>query len=294
VKRARTTLLVAVLAVFLCASAQAGLWPRGLRAYLGTAPTLDGVISAGEYDDATRFRGVRGWSHTFTPTRDDSDLSFVGYVKHDAKRLYFAFEVTDDILYGIDTPRWEPQVNPHVHELSRRGYPWFGDEIEILINADNHFPRGVHAEGTARSWQMVCNLTKSRLGGVGHGGLLEGEPRSRLPAWEQYQEWIMTGAMQACAKPKPEGKGYVIEWAISFDPCLEVDSGRCYSTDMGDVKMGLNIAIGDIDTPEKGEGNFANFHHEEWFAGRKSTRTLRREWGSLWMMAGPRPQRARG
>ena len=24
---------------------------------------------------------------------------------------------------------------------------------------------------------MVCNLTKSRLGGVGAGGLLEGEPR---------------------------------------------------------------------------------------------------------------------
>lgn len=280
--------LLCLAGFLLCASAWAGLWPRGLYAYLGSTPTLDGVVSPGEYDDATRFRGVKRWTHTFTPTSDDEDLSVVGYVKHDARRLYFAFEVTDDVLYGIDIPRWIPDRNPHAHELSRRGYPWFGDEIELLVNADNHFPRGVHAEGNGRSWQMVVNLTKSRLGGVGVGGLLEGEPRSKQAAWDQYQEWILTGAMEAAARPKPEGKGYVIEWAVNFDPCLQVAPGRFYSTEMGNVKMGLNIAIGDLDEPEKGQGNFANFHHEEWFAGRPKTRTLRREWGSLWMMAGPK------
>ena len=172
--------------------------------------------------------------------------------------------------------------------MTREGYPWFGDEIELLINADNHFPRGLHAEGNGRSWQMVCNLTKSRLGGVGIGGLLEGEPRRSRAAWDQYQEWILTRAMEAVARPKPGGGGYVIEWAVNFDPCLEVAPGVFYSTAMGDVKMGLNIAVGDLDEKERGEGNFGNFHHEDWFAGRPRTRTLRREWGSLWMMAGTR------
>lgn len=281
-------LLLCMACLFLCACASSGLWPVGLRAYLGTTPTLDGVISPGEYDDATRFRGVKHWTHTFSPTTDDNDLSLIGYVKHDGERLYFAFDITDDILYGIDTERWLPEVNLNAHELSRRGYPWFGDEMELLINADSYFPRGKHADGDGRSWQMVCNLTKSRLGGVGVGGLLEGEPRSKLSAWNTYQKWILSGAQEGVAKPKPGGKGYIIEWAVKFNPCLEIAPGEFYSTKMGDVKMGLNIALGDIDTPEVGEGNFANFHHEDWLAGRPQTRTLRREWGSLWMMAGER------
>ncbi len=270
-------------------TAIAGLWPRGMRAYLGDSPVVDGVIAPGEYADATRFIGTRYWTHTFTPTTDNADLSLVGYVKHDGHRLYFAFDVTDDILYGIDTPRWMPEEFPYVHRLTRQGFPWFGDEMELLIGADNTYPRGEHAAGDGSSWQMVCNLTKSRLGGIGKGGLLEGEPRSSKSAWDTYQSWILSGAQQAVARPKAGGKGYVIEWAISFDPCLEVSPGQFYSLEMGNVKMGLNIALGDLDRPEDGKGNFANFHHEDWFAGRPKTRTLRREWGSLWMMARPMP-----
>ncbi len=285
----RVPLCLCLAAAVLCSPAGAGLWPRTLKAYFGTTPRLDGVISPGEYDDATRFVGVRHWTHTFTPTTDPRDLALVGYVKHDNERLYFAFDVTDDILYGIDTPRWVPTGFPKVHELTPEGFPWFGDEMELLIGADNSIPPGENAEGNGRSWQMVCNLTKSRLGGVGVGGLLEGEPRSKPSAWQTYQRWILTGAQEAVARPKAGGHGYVIEWAVKFNPCLEVAPGKFYSPRMGNVKMGLNIAVGDIDTPEAGEGNFANFHHEDWFAGRRNTRTLRREWGTLWIMAGAKP-----
>lgn len=282
-------LLMCALGAIICASATAGLWPVGVKAYLGTTPTLDGVIAPGEYADADKFLGVRHWTHTFSPTTDNKDLSLIGYVKHDGARLYFAFDITDDVLYGIDTERWLPDLNPDAHELSRRGWPWFGDEMEILLNASNHFPPGVQAEGTGSAWQMVCNLTKSRLGGVGVGGLLEGEPRSLEAAWNQYQQWILNRDMEAVAKVKPEGKGYIIEWAINFDPCLEVAPGVFYSMQMGDKKMGLNIALGDLDEKSAGVGNFGNFHHEDWLAGRSNTRTLRREWGSLWMMTGPKP-----
>src|SRR5262249_26782194 len=118
----------------------------------------------------------------FSRTVEPRDLSLRGWVKHDSKRLYFAFDITDDVLYGIDTPRWLPDENPKAHELTRAGFPWFGDEMELLINAANRWSGNEQAAGNGSSWQMVCNLTKSRKGGIGTGGLLEGEPRRDPPA----------------------------------------------------------------------------------------------------------------
>ncbi len=275
---------MALVFLFLLAGAlTAGEFPRTLEAFPGKTPRIDGVISPGEWTDATRFTGVRDWTPYFTPTTDDKDLSLVGYVKHDGKKLYFAFDVTDDVLYGIDTPRWLPEENPKAHELTREGFPWLGDEMELLINASNKWSDRGGALGNGSSWQMVCNLTKSRKGGVGKGGLLEGEPRRSLEAWDTYQKWILTGAMDAVAKVKPGGKGYVIEWAVNFDPCLEVEPGKFYSVSMGDRPMGLNIALGDLDEKERGAGNFAHFHHEDWFAGERRTRTDLKQWGTLWI-----------
>jgi SSS family solute:Na+ symporter len=264
---------------------RAGEFPRSLEAFPGKTPKIDGVLSAGEWDDATAFSGVADWIPQFSPTRNPKDLALRGWVKHDGRRLYFAFDITDDVLYGIDTPRWLPDNNAQAHELSPKGWPWFGDEMELLINASNHWSGNENAAGNGSSWQMVCNLTKSRKGGVGKGGLLEGEPRSSSSAWSTYQKWILEGAQDAAAKPKPGGKGYVIEWAVSFDPCLEVEPGRFYSTRMGDRAMGLNIALGDLDEKQTGSGNFGNFHHEDWFAGAKDVRTQLRHWGTLWMRA---------
>lgn len=269
--------------VFLAAVAHAGEFPRTLEAYPGATPKLDGIISPGEWDDATTFSGVADWIPQFSRTTDPRDLSLRGWVKHDAKRLYFAIEITDDVLYGIDTPRWLPDENPNAHELTPAGFPWFGDEMELLINAVNRWTGNEQAAGNGSSWQMVCNLTKSRKGGIGVGGLLEGEPRRDPRAWETYQRWILSGAQEAVAKVKPGGKGYIIEWAVNFDPCLEVRPGQFYSTAMGDRAMGLNIALGDLDEKERGAGNFGHFHHEDWWAGAKDVRTQLRNWGTLWI-----------
>lgn len=274
--------------LFLPLSGFSGDFARSLDAYPGRAPKLDGVLSAGEWDDAVRFTSA-GWVPQFTPTRDPRDLSLTGWVKHDGRRLYFAFDVTDDVLYAIDTPRWLPDVNPAAHELTPKGYPWFGDEMELLINATNRWKGEENAAGDGSSWQMVCNLTKSRKGGVGVGGLLEGEPRVSAAAWATYQRWILDGAQECVARPKPGGKGYVIEWAVSFNPCLEIEPGRFYTTALGDRPMGLNIALGDLDRKETGAGNFGNFHHEDWFAGAKNVRTQLRQWGTLWIRTKPRP-----
>jgi SSS family solute:Na+ symporter len=263
----------------------AGDFPRSLEAFRGRTPKLDGEIGKNEYADATVFTGVKGaWISTFSPVTDEADLALKGYVKHDGKRLYFAFDVTDDVLYGIDIPRWIPKDHPKVHELTREGFPWFGDEMELLINATNRYTSpDENAAGNGQSWQMVCNLTKSRLGGIGKGGLMEGEPRRELAAWNTYQKWILDRSMECAARPKPGGKGYVIEWAVNFDPCLEISPGVFYDVKMGDRAMGLNIALGDIDQEERGKGNFANFHHEDWFAGTPKGRTRLKEWGTLWI-----------
>ena len=279
------------LAFLLCALAVvlgAGQSPQSIRAYPGKTPVLDGVLSPGEWDDAARFEGVSKWIPQFTPTTDPKDLSLKGYAKHDGRRLYFAFDVTDDVLYGIDTPRWVPARNPKAHALTREGWPWFGDEMELLINASNRWTGNEGAAGNGSSWQMVCNLTKSRKGGVGKGGLLEGEPRTSLSAWNTYQKWILDGSQEAVARVKPGGHGYIIEWAVNFNPCLEVEPGKFYSTSMGDKPMGLNIALGDLDEESRGAGNFGNFHHEDWFAGAKDVRTQIKQWGTLWMMSKPK------
>ena len=259
---------------------RAGAKPT-LWAYRGSTPAVDGVLSPGEYDDATTFRGCRDWSHTFTPTTADADLSLQGWVKHDGKDLYFAFRVTDDVLYGIDTPRWLPDENPKAHELTREGFPWFGDEMEILIDARPGDPRpdGQSARGDGASWQMVCNLTKSRRGGVGVGGLLEGEPRSDAKAFETYRRWIDTGAMEAVATRIPGG--YVIEWKIRPAPCLEVRPGVFWSPALGETRLGLNLAVGDLDRKEQGRGNFGSFHHEDWWSGHPQNRTWLNQFGTL-------------
>ena len=255
-----------------------------LESWFGTTPQIDGVIASGEWADATEIRGVRDWTPEFSKVTDDSDLALRGWVKHDAEWLYFGFEVIDDVLYGIDTDRWLPKENLKAHELSREGFPWFGDEMEILLNASNTWKGDEDVEGNGTSWQMVCNLTKSRLAGIGKGGLLEGEPRSSEKAWSTYQAWIKEGSQKAAARAKPDGRGYVIEWAVRFNPCVEIAPGTFYSPALGKKEVGLNLAVGDLDKPEKGAGNFGNFHHEQWWAGAPHTRTHKNNFGTLRLM----------
>lgn len=276
-----------LLALLAAAAGSSGTKPAPHRPALvspfGRAPVIDGTLADGEWSDATPIAGVRDWVAEFSPVTRDQDLALRGFVKHDETTLYFAFEVTDDLLYGIDTPRWLPVENAQAHELSPRGFPWFGDEMEILLNAPNTWRGDEGAAGDGASWQMVCNLTKSRLGGVGRGGLLEGEPRSDPRAFATYRRWIETGAQRCAARPREGtgGRGYVIEWAVRFDPCVEIAPGRFYRPALGERTVGLNIAVGDLDRPEAGRGSFGGFHHEQWWAGARGTRTRKSNFGTL-------------
>ena len=114
--------------------------------------------------------------------------------------------------------------------------------------------------------------------------MLEGEPRVKERAWNAYRRWIEMRAMEAAVQRKPDGKGYVIEWAVNFDPCLEIAPGKFFQPGDKETRMGLNIAVGDLDEKAEGKGNFGNFHHEDWWAGERDKRTQLRQWGTLVLM----------
>jgi hypothetical protein len=265
------------------------------RAYAGSTPRIDGIISPSEWSDAYEFSSSPDWVAEFSPANNASDLSIKsGFIKHDDHHLYFAFDVVDDVRYAVDTPRWTPAGNPNATELSRQGWPWFGDELEIILNAaapPSKVPaasRTSNVPGNATAWQMVLNTGKSRLGGIGVGGLCEGEPRQSAEAWSDYHEWIVTRKMFAATKPHSSGdRGFTAEWAISFD-LMQLRPGVPYHPSMEDTPMGLNIALGDVDEPAVGDRTYG-LRHEQWPCGTKEGRTQLGQLCEFYMMRGPKP-----
>jgi SSS family solute:Na+ symporter len=264
--------------------------PVEIAVYRGKTPVFDGKIEQSEYIDAAKISGVEEWMPQFSSVDDFRDLSGTVWIKHDGTYLYFAFDINDDLLYGIDTERWLPEENPKAHELTREGFPWFGDGVEVLINASNSWSEedGELNKGNSQSWQMVASTHKSRLGGIGVAGLLEGEERSMLSAWNNYQAWILNKDMETKVhiKEGDEGSGYTMEWRIRPEACLEIMPGIFWSADLAITKMGLNIAVSDLDSPEDGKENWGNFHHENWWSGEKDKRTWLKQWGTMTLYGG--------
>lgn len=122
----------------------------------------------------------------FSKVTSPSDFSVTeAWVKYDDRALYLAFGVTDDVAYGVDTSGWTPSDHPEAKWTNRSGWPWFGDEMEVLIDARPLLPtrgsgRGPrhHVTGNQSQWQLVGNTIKSLLGGYGTGGAMPGEPRT--------------------------------------------------------------------------------------------------------------------
>ncbi len=266
-----------------------------LHAFAGTTPTIDGVLSPGEWDDAFEFKGLYDWSHRFEPLSPPApgaptDLDARVLVKRDSQALYLAFDVIDDVLYRRQTAPFLPGGNALANNLTQKGWPWYGDELEILFNGNNSWtsPSETAAGVDGRSWQMVVNTEKSRLGGIGVGGLLEGEPRSSDAAWANYASWISSGAMRAATVSTAGGgafggSAWVAEVAIDFDPCLELAAGVFYSPAVANgsaVTVGFQIAIGDVDEPASSDPVYG-LRHEMWLTGAPLQQTYLSNFGLL-------------
>ena len=280
---------MAVLLVFCPEGVYAGAWPKEVRVYQGSIPQLDGVIAPGEYDDASQLDDFSAWTPQFFEVQSREDLYAKVWLKHDGQALYVAWDVTDDVLYGFDIPRHLPEGNANAHVLTREGFPWYGDGVELLVNASYEWTPETNeiAAGTGASFMMVASNHKSQLGGLGVGGLMLGEPRSSDIAMENYERWTRNGDMEAVVRQKDkatEGSGYVIEWRVNADPCLEVRPGEFWSPAMGEVSMGLNITVADLD-----EESIGGFHHEDWWAGERDARIRLWQFGTMVMVPEPKP-----
>ena len=284
----------ALCSLFLVMMCLAGDYPKSVIAYKGTTPVLDGILSPGEWEDADSITHDQTWNSDAGKVSDPSDFSMTAWIKHDGQYLYFAFDVTDDVIYGTDVEAWTHENNPNAHELTPEGWPWFADGIEIFLNPENEWNNTdkKNTKGDGTSWKIVCSTYKSRLGGVGVPGLLEGEPRKSSYAWNNYQQWILDGAQQAAVRIKDEfeGSGYVIEWKINADPCLEISSDTFWNGSMGAVDLGLNIEIQDLDTKEAGQGNWSNFHHIDYWAAEQGKKELLQRWGTLTLSPESKPE----
>jgi hypothetical protein len=256
----------------------AGTAPPTVTIYQGSTPTIDGVLSPGEWSDAVHIPGITGWHEECSAPNNPSDLSVTCSIKHDDTCVYFAFDVTDNVIYGIDTPRWvgSGQDSATVHSLNATGWPWYGDGIELMIDATNA-STGSGPAGNGSSWKMVCSSHKSRLGGFTSGGLLEGAPST---AFTTYQNWITTGAMKAAVRIKSgsEVSGYVVEWKIRGNPCLQIANGQFWSGSSTQKTMGMNIEIEDLDERADSAGWMCFRHIGNWVLGNKE---LMSAWGTL-------------
>lgn len=270
--------------LFVFTLSKGGEYPKTIIAYKGSTPILDGVIGESEYDDAYSFSGVSDWfSDTHTPAQNPQDLSVIAWVKHDGNALYFAFDVSDDMVYGYDTERWVSDNNPDANVLNyQQGWSWWGDGVEIMLNATYQWNGNETCSGDGFNWQIVCSSHKSTLHGLEGGGLMAGEPRN-ADAWGHYETWTRQGDTETAVRIKSpeEGRGYCIEWRINPDPCMQ----RTISTfvDLSkETRVGLNIEITDLDEKAEGDGNWSNFRHIDYWAKLSGySKTALKSWGTL-------------
>ena len=257
---------------------------RSMVCFKGGTPEFDGRIGEGEYDDATGFEWTDQWVEAMKQEIGSrADLDFRGWIKHDGVHVYLAFDVTDDVFYGIETERWLPPQDEFAHVVGERerGRPWFGDMIEILIYGrmlDLGEPvSGVTGDG--RGIQIIYNLTKSLEGGVGVPGMLPHGPNQTVENWENNSRWIRDDIIETRTVIDEPGNRYTMEARIRLDGGVEIGEGEYWADGMADSPIGFNLAIGDVDEAEKAPDGL--LHHETWWAGK----TVRRDGGprvKLW------------
>lgn len=256
-------------------------------AWSGTTPEFDGHIEIDEYSDASHFTWTDDWIEAM-PLEIESkkDLYFEGWVKHDGEYLYLAFDIEDDIFYGIETERWLPEGYSHADIIGERerGRPWFGDMIEILLYGrlmDLQVPVS-DVTGDGRGIQIIYNLTKSLEGGVGVPGMLPHGPGLTIENFENNKRWILDDIINTRTHRIDNENRYTVEVRIRLDGGIEIEKGNFWSTDKPDSVIGFNLSIGDVDTVDNSPDG--RLHHETWWAGKWASgdeNTRRKFWGLL-------------
>ena len=268
---------------------------RRMVCWKGVTPEFDGRIVEGEYADAAPFEWNADWVEAMKQDiASRQDLDFNGWVKHDGEHLYLAFDITDDIFYGIETDRWLPQQDEFAHVIGERerGRPWFGDMIEILTYSRMlEIGKPVSdVTGDGRGIQIIYNLTKSLEGGIGVPGMLPHGPNRGVESWENNKRWILDDIIETRTEIHASDDRYTVEVRIRLDGGMEIREGEYWADGMPDTPIGFNLAVGDVDEPEKTPDGL--LHHETWWAGktvRQGSGPRVKLWGVLVLTSKEKP-----
>lgn len=184
--------------------------------FLETAPTIDGTVKPDEW---RRAGGAAGdfWRVVFNdkladkiqggalgdgsnnPPKDSADLSYVVYAGYDAKNLYVAVKVTDDVIQD-DSAAAD----------SEDGTTWMDDSVEVFVDGDNsNFPvrdtSGSNRELVGSGGQYVITVNNAyrhaEAGKPGYGGDQVWYAKTAKTAAGYDAEFRI--ALSAIGNPKP-------------------------------------------------------------------------------------------
>ncbi len=261
-----------------------GWVPPEVRCPFGKAPVLDGVAAKGEWDDALVLRRAADpWPHDtmsqqLNVTYDPADLACAIRMKHDGARLYVLCEITDDLLYNLDTEEWVPdsyksRTKPYWKSPpGKEDWGYWGDcfETGICANMDGAYKSfavtgPVDANKPGECWKVQGNIS--------YGRVMTGEV---------LKDWVEKGAMRCAMKRLAKGRGYVLEWSIALNPCFAVGEGKFYEPGKSPA-VGLQIMLLDVDTPEaaKGKLNPLINHQGVWPYCGKGPKKAKLNWAKL-------------
>ncbi len=265
--------------------------PPEIRCPLGQPPKLDGVIGKGEWDDALTVRsGAEAWTYDAMAGKSNisykpKDLACTLKLKHDGKRLYLLGQITDDLLYKLDTPEWAPaagnRAKPYWQSpAGQADWGWWGDCFELAICANleggfAHFPftGPGDPQRPGECWKIQGNISYNRV-----------------MAGKVMQPWVAAKYIQCAMKPVTKPRGYILEWSIALNPCLATGGGKFYTPGKS-APMGLQLMLIDLDEHQSGQGHWSNIHHQAvWSYSGAGGKKERRNWGRLVLDPKPLPK----
>lgn len=265
-----------------------GWIPPEIHCPAGQAPMLDGRVAAEEWSDALIVRRVNDpWPHDtqvqkLNVTYPAADLGCAIHIKHDAKHLYVLAEVTDDLIYKLDSEEWIPG------KFADRGRPawksppgqedwgYWGDCFEIGLCANIAGPyKFLPITGASdpakpgECWKIQGNISYGRI-----------------MAGDAMQPWVASGALRCAMQRREDPKGYVQEWAIALDPCLTVGDGTCVRPG-AEQPIGMQLILVDVDTPESASGHLHPLinHQGVWPYNGRGPKKSRVNWAKLFLEA---------
>ncbi len=206
----------------------------GGRAYSApktNAPTIDGVIGANEYADATETR-VSNFSSIYDlGVGDDiweaTDHGYSAWVVHDADAVYVAINVTDDMV-----------VNDTATAGSEDGTTWEDDSVEIFFDADHSHDTGRGAGQFEGQYVFTAN-----------GARRDNEANN--PTFGASADWFAATSATA--------GGYQVEFKIKKSALFNPQDG---------ATLGFSIAVNDDDgSGRKAQLNWSGRAHSEFTYG---------------------------